>query len=242
MNRLKTMSERKHKDDRGVDLASASRHTRILLVEDHPLMRRAVKETILQERDLAVCGEAGDETTAMQLIKSTQPHLVLLDLSLGESSGMELLKWMVKTDPALRILVLSMHDETLYAERVIRAGARGYLNKRAALDTIMTAIRSVLAGNIYLNPEIVGHILQRLAGGSAGQARVGTQDIERLSDREMETFELIGTGLGSREIAERLCVSVKTVDAYRQRIKEKLGLSTGPELVRRAVEWVLSKS
>ena len=236
------MSLRKSKDDRTAQAASAARHTRILLVEDHPLMRQAVKETILQEPDLAICGEAGDEAAAMQLVKTTQPHLVLLDLSLGESSGMDLIKWMVKTDPSLRVLVLSMHDETLYAERVIRAGARGYLNKRAAPDTIVAAIRTVLQGNIYLNPAIVGRILQRLAGGGGGTAGARTPDVEQLSDREMQTFELIGAGLGSREISERLCVSVKTVEAYRQRIKEKLGLSTGPELARRAVEWVLSKT
>ena len=239
------MTERKPKNAPGANAASAARQTRILLVEDHPLMRHAVRETLLQERDLTICGEAGDEASAMQLVKTTQPHLVLLDLSLGESSGMDLIKWMVKADPTLRVLVLSMHDETLYAERVIRAGARGYLNKRAAPDVIVAAIRTVLDGNIYLNPAIVGRILQRLAGGGAGgrgRADAQTPDVERLSDREMETFELIGAGLGSREIAERLCVSVKTVEAYRQRIKEKLGLSTGPELARRAVEWVLSKT
>jgi len=228
----------KPKHDRAPDSAAA-RHTRILLVEDHPLMRQAVKETILQERDLAICGEAEDETAAMQLIKTTQPHLVLLDLSLGDSSGMDLIKWISKTDPNIRVLILSMHDEMLYAERAIRAGARGYLNKRAAPDIIIAAIRAVLAGNIYLNPAIVGRILQRLANG---KAQAGTPDVEQLSDREMETFELIGAGLGSREISERLCISVKTVEAYRQRIKEKLGIATGPELARRAVEWVLSKT
>ena len=236
------MIDRKNKTNRAAHAPSALRTNRILLVEDHPLMRQAVKETILQERDLAICGEAADEAAAMQLVKTTQPHLVLLDLSLGESSGMDLIKWMVKTDPSLRVLVLSMHDETLYAERVIRAGARGYLNKRAAPDTIVAAIRTVLEGNIYLNPAIVGRILQRLAGGGGGTAGARTPDVEQLSDREMQTFELIGAGLGSREISERLCVSVKTVEAYRQRIKEKLGLSTGPELARRAVEWVLSKT
>ena len=233
------MNERKQKNIPPADAASAMRRTRILLVEDHPLMRQAVKETILQEPDLAICGEAGDEAAAMQLVKSTSPHIVLLDLSLGDSGGMDLIKWMVKSDPDLRVLVLSMHDEMLYAERAIRAGARGYLNKRSAPDVIITAIRSVLAGNIYLNPAIVGRILQRLAGG---RAEAGIPDVELLSNREMETFELIGAGLGSREISERLSVSVKTVEAYRQRIKEKLGVTTGPELARRAVEWVLSKT
>jgi DNA-binding NarL/FixJ family response regulator len=221
------------------DRAADAHRKRILLVEDHPLMRLAVKETIEQEHDLTVCGEAGDDATAMQLVKTTQPHLVLLDLSLGDSSGMELIKWIAKTDSNMRVLVLSMHEETLYAERVIRAGARGYLSKRAPPETIVAAVRTVLAGDIYLNPAIVGRILQRLAGGT-GQNK--SPDVEQLSDREIETFELIGAGLGSRDIAERLCVSVKTVEAYRQRIKEKLGISTGPELARRAVEWVLSKT
>jgi DNA-binding NarL/FixJ family response regulator len=235
MPESKTFSARSPKTERPGD---ATRRTRILLVEDHPLMRQAVKETIEQERDLCVCGEAGDDATAMQLVKTAQPHLILLDLSLGDSSGMELIKWLAKAEPAIRILVLSMHEETLYAERVIRAGARGYLSKRADPATIVTAIRTVLAGEIYLNPAIVGRILQRLAGGPQDKS----PDVEQLSDREIETFELIGAGLGSRDIAERLCVSVKTVEAYRQRIKEKLGISTGPELARRAVEWVLSKT
>jgi DNA-binding NarL/FixJ family response regulator len=228
-------------DRRPKSPAHSASATRILLVDDHPLIRQAVREIIEQEPDLRICGEAGDETAAMQLIKSSQPHLVLLDLSLGDSSGMEFIKWITKNDPATRVLILSMHDEILYAERVIRAGARGYLSKRAAPDVIIAAIRAVLAGDIYLNPAIVGRILQRLAGASRPAAPAGA-DIDQLSDREMETFELIGTGLGSREIAERLCISIKTVEAYRQRIKEKLGIATGPELARRAVEWVLSKS
>lgn len=213
--------------------------TRILLVEDHPMMRQALKETLAQEPDLIVCGEAADEAAAMKLLQSTSPHLVLMDLSLGEGSGLELTKWIVKTDPTARVLVLSMHDELLYAERAIHAGARGYINKRADPDTIVAAIRTVLNGEVYLNPAIVGRILQRLAGGSAD---AGAASVERLSDREMQTFELIGAGLGSRDIAERLCVSVKTIEAYRQRIKDKLGIGTGPELARRAVEWVLSKA
>jgi DNA-binding NarL/FixJ family response regulator len=212
---------------------------RILLVDDHPLMRQAVKETIDQERDLMVCGEAGDEATAMQVLKTTQPQLVLVDLSLVDGNGLELIRWIAKVDSAVRVLVLSMHDEELYAERAIRAGARGYINKRADPGTIIAAIRTVLAGNIYLNPAIVGRILQRLAGGATD---AGATPAEQLSDREMQTFELIGSGLGSREIAERLCVSVKTVEAYRQRIKDKLGIDTGPELARRAVEWVLLKA
>jgi DNA-binding NarL/FixJ family response regulator len=232
------MSEHKRRTDDTADTPSLFR-TRILLVEDHPLMRQAVKETLDQEPDLFVCGEAADEATAMQLLKTALPHIVLLDLSLGDGNGLDLTRWIVKAAPHVRVLVLSMHDENLYAERAIRAGARGYIHKRAGPDTIVAAVRKVLAGDIYLNPAIVGRILQRLA---QGPSEADLSPIERLSDREMQTFELIGAGVGSREIAERLAVSVKTVEAYRQRIKEKMGISTSPELARRAVEWVLSKS
>lgn len=213
--------------------------TRIMLVEDHPLMRLAVKGAIEQELDLLVCGEAGDEATAMQLVKTTQPHLVLVDLALGAANGLDLTRWIVNTAPGVKVLVLSMHEENLYAERALRAGARGYIHKEADPATLLAAIRTVLAGNIYLNAAIIGRILQRLA---AGPLEAGVTPVEKLSDRELQTFELIGAGIGSRQVADRLSVSVKTVEAYRQRIKEKLGITTGPELVRRAVEWVLSKS
>jgi len=142
---------------------AAARSVRILLVDDHPLIRQAVRESLSQERDMAVCGEAADEASARELVQSLHPDVVLLDLSLGDSNGMDLIPWMIKADPALRVLVLSMHDEALYAERVIHAGARGYINKREPPDTIVAAIRTVLAGRIYLNPAIVDRILQRLA-------------------------------------------------------------------------------
>jgi len=228
------MNERKPRET-----SRAGSHTRILLIEDHPLMRQAIKETLEQEPDLVVCGEAGDAAAAMRLVTSTQPHLILLDLSLGNGNGLELIKWIVKHDSTIRVLVLSMHEDELYAERSIRAGARGYINKRSDPDTIIAAVRRVLASEIYLDSATVGHILKRMANK---KTEVEGTPVSGLSDREMQTFEMIGAGLGSREIAERLCVSIKTVDVYRQRIKEKLGIGSAPELARRAVEWVLSRS
>jgi DNA-binding NarL/FixJ family response regulator len=153
----------------GADVVGAF-PARILLVDDHPLIRQAIRETLAQERDLAVCGEAGDEAAAMQLVRSMNPHLVLLDLSLGDTSGLDLIRWMVKTAPAIRVLVLSMHDENLYAARVVAAGARGYVNKRETPDTIVAAIREVLAGRIYVNPMLRDRIRQRPDGGGSESA------------------------------------------------------------------------
>ena len=137
--------------------------TRVLIVDDHPLVRQAVRETLAQAPELSVCGEAADEAAARELVMRLHPDLVLLDLSLGDTNGMDLIPWLVQTDPKLRVLVLSMHDEALYGERAIQAGARGYINKRETPDTFVTAIRTVLSGRIYLNPTIVDRILQRLA-------------------------------------------------------------------------------
>ena len=152
--------------DTGTQLAAPvvpAAPAKILLVDDHPLIRHAVRETLESHPDFLVCGEAADETAARELITTLHPRLVLLDLSLGDSNGMELITWIINTDPAIRVLVLSMHDEALYAERVIHAGARGYVNKRETPDTIVAAVRTVLAGGIHLHPAIVDRILQRLA-------------------------------------------------------------------------------
>jgi DNA-binding NarL/FixJ family response regulator len=156
------MSEHLTGSDRGAAVVEAV-PTRVLIVDDHPLVRQAVRETLAQESDLAVCGEAADEAAARQLVARLHPDLVLLDLSLGESNGMDLIPWMIQADPKLRVLVLSMHDEALYGERAIHAGARGYINKRATPDAFVAAIRTVLSGRIYLHPAIVDRILQRLA-------------------------------------------------------------------------------
>ncbi|MGN6370831.1 MAG: response regulator transcription factor [Phycisphaerae bacterium] len=233
------MTQAKGRDGDRRASAVKSNAIRFLVVEDHPLMRQAIVDLIKREWNSAACDEAGDEVLAMQLFERNRPQLVTLDLSLGDRNGLEFLKWAAKTAPEVPILVLSMYEEMYYAERVIRAGGRGYLNKRASPTTIVAAMRTVLNGDYYLHRATASRILQHLRGDVSNPVSWG---IEKLSDREMETFESIGEGLGSREIAERLYLSVKTVEAYRQRIKEKLGISTSPELARRAVEWVLSRS
>lgn len=218
---------------------SATR-VRVLLVDDHPLIRMAIKEILRDQKDMEICGEASDEASATALVKTTHPSLMLLDLSLaGAGSGLELIKRLTTADPSLHILILSMHDESLYAERAIRAGAHGYVNKREAPVTLITAIRSVLQGKIYLSSDMANRMLHRISGR---ESDAGLPDTARLSDREMETFELIGQGMQTQKIADQLCISVKAIEVYRQRIKEKLGLSSSTELMRRAVEWVLLRS
>jgi len=219
--------------------ASTSK-ARILVVDDHPLMRLAVQEIVREAPDLAICGEASDAAQALDLLRKTQPQLILLDLSLGEEFGLDLIRQILKTDPSWRILVLSIYDEALYAERALRAGARGYLNKREPAATILAAIRSVLQGKICLPPGVIDHVLHRLGGSHDTGVDMGGAEL--LSDRELQTFELLGMGVSSSQIAKRLGLSLKTVEVYRERIKEKLGLSNSNELVRRAVEWVLTNT
>jgi len=220
--------------------SSRASKSRILVVDDHPLMRLAVREILRDQSDLLICGEASDAVSALRLVKETQPHLIILDLSLGQDFGLELIKQITKSDASWRILVLSIYDESLYAERALRAGARGYLNKREPPEIILAAIRSVLTGKIYLPPDAVDQVLHRLSGVKDPGAELA--GAEQLSDRELQTFELLGMGIASREIARRLHLSLKTVEVYRERIKHKLGLKGSAELMRRAVEWVLSHS
>jgi DNA-binding NarL/FixJ family response regulator len=212
--------------------------SRILIVDDHPLISLAMREVIGGQKDLQVCGEARDENSAAKLIRETDPHLILLDLSLGGRGGLDLIGRIMAEDAARRVLVLSNHDESLYAERALRAGARGYVEKRQPSPVIVLAIRCVLGGKVYLSPAMSEKLLDRLASKNSID---DMPDPSKLSDRELETFELIGQGLSSREIAVRLTVSIKTIEAYRERIKEKLGLDGGSALVRRAVEWVLAQ-
>lgn len=189
------------------------------------------------ESDLALCGEAENAAEALDAIQRLQPDLVLLDLSLPGRSGLELLKDLTAAHASIPVLVLSMHDESLYAERAIRAGARGYLMKSAGGRAVMEAIRTILKGQIYVSPAVSSRILESL---SATRPTAAPQQgpIHSLSDREFEIFQLIGQGLGTREIAGRLNLSIKTVEAHRARLKEKLGTKDAPALVREAVRWV----
>jgi DNA-binding NarL/FixJ family response regulator len=207
----------------------------VLIVDDHPVMRYGLTQLIESEGDLEVCGEAGTATEAFGAVGSLKPDLVLIDLTLPDKSGLELIKEIKAHHEETDVLVVSMHDETLYAERALRAGARGYIMKEAAAENLIDAIRRVIEGRIYVSEKMAAHLLE-LISGQAGKA--ATSPLERLTDREFEVFQLIGAGRGSRNIADQLHVSVRTIDAHRAHIKEKLGLADGNALMRYAVRWV----
>lgn len=213
---------------------SPGRRRGILLVEDHPLTRYGVKLRISAEPDLEVCGECDGSAAARSAVRERMPDLVLLDLSFGDRNGLELLKDLNASHPRLPVLVFSMYPESLYAERVLRAGARGYLMKSEGAEKLIEAIRKVLRGDIYLSPVM----LERLAARFADRPRATDADVlAQLSDRELEVFEHIGSGLGTREIARKLGVSVSTVETHRAHLKEKLGVASTGQLIRAAVEW-----
>jgi DNA-binding NarL/FixJ family response regulator len=207
----------------------------VLIVDDHPMMREGLAQLIRHEADLNVCGEAGSANETLDLVEKLKPDLVLVDISLPEKSGLELIKDLQALHPGVRTLVISMHDESLHAERVLRAGARGYIMKQEGGSKIMQAIRQVLAGQIYVSGKMSARILETFSGHGL---KTGGSPIERLTDREFEVFRLIGQGIGTREIARRLSLSVKTVEVHRANIKQKLGLRGATELVRHAVRWV----
>jgi len=206
-------------------------------VEDHPIVREGLAEVINKTRDLAVCGEASTVKEALRLIPEVKPELAIVDLSLGEESGLDFIKDLRLRFPELPVLVLSMHDEAFYAERALRSGAKGYLMKREPVSVLRAAAMQVLAGEIYLSPRMSQRLLTTLAKGGKAAARVPE---DRLSDRELDVFKLIGRGRGASEIAKHLNLSVKTIETYQARMKEKLGLETADELFRYALSWVSS--
>lgn len=208
---------------------------RILIVDDHPLVRLGFAQLLSDEEDLVVCGEAESAAEGLRLVGELAPDLVVIDLSLKGTSGLELIKQVRSRRPDLPMLVCSMHDESLFAERALRAGAQGYIGKREAPEDLVTAARAVLAGERYLSPRFAA----RLEAAGLGPREDLPEPMAVLSDRELEVFELIGRGHGTREIAERLGLAVKTVETYRENIKEKLLIESAPELARRAVTWVL---
>ncbi len=210
----------------------------VLIVDDHPVVRQGLAQLINQEKDLEVRGYAEDAHEAMQAIKNVQPDMVIVDISLKDTSGMDLIKDMKIQYPNLPILTLSMHDESLYAERALRAGARGYIMKHEATERVITAIRRVLAGEIYVSDSMAAKMVSKLATGAAPRS---ASPVEALSDRELEVFRLIGEGHKTRDVADKLHLSVKTIETYRAHIKEKLGFKDGNELFRFAVEWVNSE-
>lgn len=212
---------------------------KILIVDDHPLMRDGLVALITAQPDLAVCAQAADAREALQAVEAHWPDLVLMDISLPGKSGLEAIKDLQAIQSGLAILVLSMHDEALYAERVLRAGARGYVMKQEGGKRIMDGIRAVLEGKVFVSEKMSARIMDAFTGHRAGGAG---SSVESLSDREFEVFQLIGRGRSTKEIADQLHLSVKTVEVHRVNTKAKLKLATSPELVHFAVRWVESQS
>jgi DNA-binding NarL/FixJ family response regulator len=210
---------------------------RVLIVDDHPAVREALAFRISRQPDLEVCGEAADTSDALRMVAEILPDAIVVDISLKTGNGIDLIKRIKDRNRDIRILVWSMHSESLYAERALRAGALGYINKDQATDRIVKAIRRVLDGKVYLSEAMADRMLQRAVGGAREEVTHSPVDV--LADRELEVFRLIGGGMKTAEIAERLHLSVKTVETYRDRIRQKLNLSDGTRLSHFATQWVL---
>ena len=207
---------------------------RVFIVDDHPLVREGLTNLINSQSDLMVCGEAKDSSEAVDAITKEPPDVAIIDISLTNESGLELIKNLAKQFPQVAVVVLSMHDETLYAERALRAGARGYVMKHETSKSVLASIRRVIAGDIYVSERIVNRMALRL---TAARRRAGSSPVERLSDRELEIFQLLGQGRTPSEIARDLNLSLKTVQAYCARAKEKFGVTSLTELLRAAIRW-----
>jgi DNA-binding NarL/FixJ family response regulator len=214
--------------------SAAKKQKRIFIVDDHPMMRQGLVQIIGAETDLVICGEAENAERALDAIKSLKPDLVLADISLPGKNGLELIKDFQTLQPGLPVLVISMHDESLYAGRVLRAGGRGYIMKQEGGKKLMQAIRQVLEGKIYVSEKMSADILETFSGNRAGSEG---SPVEKLTDREFEVFQLIAQGKSTRDIAEKLHLSVKTVEVHRANIKAKLKLKSASELIRFAVRW-----
>jgi len=212
-----------------------NRKQRIFIVEDHPIFRDGISQLINKEDDMIVVGGCETSGECLKYIKENQPDLIIVDITLKDSCGIELTKEIKKTYPALPVLILSMHEELIFADRVLKAGAKGYMTKREATGRVIEAIRRVLQGKIYICDTMIDHFLERSITG--GQ-NFTSSPVERLSEREFEVFNLIGKGMTNRSIAEVLTVSTNTISTYRERIKEKLNLQNNAELNRYAMQWI----
>ncbi len=218
----------------GAPVISKKKVRRVLIVDDHPIVRQGLRRLIDQEEDLSVCGEAETVREARTLIKELNPDAIIVDISLKQGDGIELVRDARAHYPTLPILVLSMHDETIYAERMLSAGANGYIMKQAASEQFLVAVRRVLEGGIYVSEAVGNSMIQKFASGGS---YISSNPIDRLSNRELQILHLIGKGSSTRETAEALNLSIKTVESHRQRIKRKLNLTTGAQLVQYAVNW-----
>jgi len=212
----------------------ATKKKTVFVVDDHPIVRQGLTLLINQEADLVVCGVAEEMHSALSAIQATKPDILIVDISLNGPDGLELLKNIRLTSSRLPVLILSMHDESIYAERALRAGANGYIMKQEATEKVLVALRRILSGEIYVSDRIANSMLQHYVRGSHPSQHSSIAD---LTDRELEVFRLIGEGQGTRQIAEALHLSVKTVESYQAHIKEKLSLRSARELVQHAVEW-----
>ena len=212
---------------------------RVLLVDDHPIMRHGLAQLIRAEEGLDVCGGAGTAAEGLTAVGDCKPDLVVVDLTLPDKNGLELLKDIQALHPGTLCIVLSMHDESVYAERALRAGARGYVMKEAAADHLVEAIRRVLGGGIYVSNAMASRMLEGMTAGTRSKPTASL--IDRLTDRELEILEMIGKGVATKIIAEKLSISARTVEAHRSHIKEKIGITDGAALVRFAVNWVESR-
>ncbi|KAB2642258.1 MAG: response regulator transcription factor [Verrucomicrobia bacterium] len=209
---------------------------KILLVDDHPLMTEGLRQLLASQAGLSICGIAGSVQQAIALVESTKPDLIITDLTLPGRNGLELIKDLGSTHPAIPIIVLSMHDELLYAERVLRAGGRGYVTKNSPTERILEAIHRVLDGGVFASPAVTSHFLQAMLP-SRSPAKPSFP-LDRLTDREIEVFELIGHAKSNHDISSQLGISTRTVDVHRAHIREKLGLEDGNALTRHAIRWV----
>lgn len=210
---------------------------RILIVDDHPLVRQGLVGLLAAERDFEICGEASGAAEARELAAEVRPDVAIIDLTLNDGNGLELVKELHALTSGMKLVVLTMHDESLFAERALRAGAVGYVSKHEASRTIIHAVRTVLSGRLYLSRRMTEQMVQR-AVGAGDDVR---SPLERLTDREIEVFEMIGQGLTSRQVARRLNLSPKTVETHREHLKEKLDLKNSNELTKHAVQWVLER-
>ncbi len=213
--------------------------TRLLIVDDHPIFRMGMKELISQEEGFDVCAVAEDIPSARKALSETSPDMAIVDISLGSGNGLELVREMVSHGKKIPVLVLSMHDETVWAERALRAGAMGYMMKKEASESVVTAVKTILGGNIHVSAAITARMLDRF---QIKPGLTGAPTENRLTDRELEVFQMIGQGLSSREIADKIKLSIKTIGTYRDRIRRKLCIKSSAELARRAVLWTEKES
>jgi len=216
---------------------SHTKKCRVLLVDDHPIVRQGLALLIDREADLSVCGEADGAHSAFHAITTLRPDIVVLDISLSGPDGLDVLKEIRMSTSSLPVLILSMHDESIYAERAMRAGANGYIMKQEATEKVLVAIRRILQGEVYLSDRLTNTMLQQYVRGTSPAKK---SPLVNLTDRELEVFRLIGEGHGTRQIADELHLSVKTIESYQAHIKEKLALRNARELVQHAIEWTVN--